>query len=122
MDNHINMSKSVNHIHIKITNECCCKHKNPISLTSKKYFSKASEGFVHGSDLQISAISFVDDNGLTIKTFPTTFQYFNLFINGMLQENGVGLVTPYELTIKGGFILDKDDPISLEFVSLIFEE
>ncbi|MGE6259263.1 DUF4183 domain-containing protein [Heyndrickxia sporothermodurans] len=121
MNNHINMSNSVNNIHIRIKNDCCCKQKQSVSLTSKKYFSKVSEGITNGSDLQISAISFVDDNGLPIKTFPTIFQYFNLFINGMLQENGVGLVTPYELTIKGGFILDKDDPISLEFISLIFE-
>lgn len=117
----INISHSFNHTNIKINNNCGCKHKQSVSLTSNRYFSKVSEGILYDSDLQIPATSFIDDNGLTIQTFPTAFQYYNLFINGMLQENGVCLIASSQITIKGGSILDKDDPISLEFISLFFD-
>lgn len=88
----------------------------PVSLVSRNFFSIVSAGTVLGSDLQIPASFFVDDNGNPITSFPTTFNYFNLFINGMIQENGVALVTPSQLTIKGGSVLDTGDPIALAFI------
>ncbi|WEG11534.1 DUF4183 domain-containing protein [Pullulanibacillus sp. KACC 23026] len=116
----IEVDHSFNNIYISFNNNFyCCKEPPPIPtimLTSQKYFSKVSNGTILGSDLIISVNSFVDDDGTPIEAFPKLYQYFNLYINGVIQQNGVGSVDPFQLTIKNGSILDKDDPISLEFV------
>lgn len=116
----IDIDHSFNNIYISFNNNFyCCKEKPPnppIILTSYKYFSKVSNGTIVGSDLMIPANSFVDDNGTPIEAFPALYQYFDLYINGIIQQNGVGSVTTFQLTIKDGSVLDKDDPISLEFV------
>ncbi len=103
---------------------CCCPKPptppNPPSaaLTSKKYFAHASAGMVSGQNLIFAAMSFVDDQGNPISTFPSEYSYFNLYINGMIQLNGVSAVNSTLLMITGGALLDSGDPIFIEFVIL----
>ncbi|WP_340085366.1 DUF4183 domain-containing protein [Siminovitchia sp. FSL H7-0308] len=66
-----------------------------------------------GADLTIPATAFVDDNGDAITAFPN-HAYFSLFINGMIQQNGVGTLASDELTIVGGAVLDLGNPIFVE--------
>ncbi|WCK55920.1 DUF4183 domain-containing protein [Aneurinibacillus sp. Ricciae_BoGa-3] len=83
------------------------------NLKSKKYFAPASAGTVVGADLNIASTSFVDDNGAAITAFPT-HAYYSLYINGLVQENGVATLTSTQLTIVGGASLDPGDPIFVE--------
>ncbi|WCK55922.1 DUF4183 domain-containing protein [Aneurinibacillus sp. Ricciae_BoGa-3] len=85
-------------------------------LASQKFFSRVSSGTVVGNDLVIPAVTFTDDDGNNITAFPSVFHYYNLFINGMIQPNGVVFVSPSQILISGGAVLDSDDPIALEFV------
>ncbi|KEO83191.1 DUF4183 domain-containing protein [Tumebacillus flagellatus] len=85
---------------------------NP-NFKSKKYYVLASAGTITGSDLDLAANLFVDDNGAPITAFPN-HAYFTLYINGMIQENGVATLTSSQLTILGGASLDGSDPIVLE--------
>jgi hypothetical protein len=86
-------------------------------LTSNKYFSTAGAGTTVGENLNLPAGSFTDDNGNVITSFPS-FSYFNLFINGMLQPNGITALTSTQIIITGGGILDPADPITVELVLL----
>ncbi|WAH45021.1 DUF4183 domain-containing protein (plasmid) [Alicyclobacillus fastidiosus] len=86
-------------------------------LTSNKYFSKAGAGATVGENLNLPAGSFTDDNGNAITSFPS-YSYFNLFINGMLQPNGVTALTSTQIVIIGGSTLDPADPIAVELVLL----
>ncbi len=88
-----------------------------LSLTSSKYFSKAGAGTTIGEDLYLPAGSFTDDNGNVITNFPS-YSYFNLYINGMLQPNGITALTSSQIVITGGGTLDPNDPITVELVLL----
>lgn len=87
------------------------------TLVSNKFNSTASAGTVVGGNLLIPAASFTDDNGNSITTFPSS-SYFNLFINGLLQPNGVTGLSPSQVEVIGGGALDPADPITLELVQL----
>jgi hypothetical protein len=106
------------HSHHHCCCNCCCNHSHhqKITLSSLKFFSKVSLGTISGANLIIPANTFVDDNGNGITAFPSVFQYFNLFINGMLQENGVVSISSSLIIIAGGAVLNSNDPIILEFV------
>ena len=88
-----------------------------VLLTSNKYFSKAGAGTTVGENLNLPAGSFTDDNGSFITSFPS-YSYFNLFINGMLQPNGITALTSTQIIITGGGILAPADPITVELVLL----
>jgi hypothetical protein len=62
------------------------------------------------------ASSFVDDNGDPVSAFPSQFEFYSLYINGMIQLNSVVSVSPFLIAISGGDTLDPDDPILIEFV------
>lgn len=85
----------------------------PPNFKTNKYYALASAGTVAGADLTIPATAFVDDNGNAITAFPN-HAYFSLFINGMIQQNGVGTLASDELTIVGGAVLDPGNPIFVE--------
>ncbi|MCL6445983.1 MAG: DUF4183 domain-containing protein [Alicyclobacillus sp.] len=85
-------------------------------LASLKFLSNVSAGVVSGADLIIPATAFVDDNGNSIVTFPSVFQYYNLYINGMIQLNGSVSVIPSAVIISDGAALDSHDPVLLEFI------
>ncbi|WCK55921.1 DUF4183 domain-containing protein [Aneurinibacillus sp. Ricciae_BoGa-3] len=83
------------------------------NLKSNKYFAPASAGTVAGGNLTILATAFVDDNGNAITAFPN-HAYYSLYINGLIQENGVATVTSSQIVISGGGALDPSDPIFVE--------
>ncbi|MFD2168683.1 DUF4183 domain-containing protein [Tumebacillus lipolyticus] len=85
----------------------------PPNFKSKKYFSVASSGTVAGADLVLDAADFVDDTGTAITAFPS-FAFYSLYINGMIQQNGVATLTSSTLTILGGAVLDGGDPITVQ--------
>jgi hypothetical protein len=80
-----------------------------------KYDSTASAGTVTGGDLTILAGSFTDDNGNAITAFPN-HATFSVYINGMIQPNGISTLTSAQLVITGGGALDPADPITVELV------
>jgi hypothetical protein len=86
-------------------------------LVSNKYFSYAGEGSVVGANLIISSINFTNDNGDSPSVF-SLYSYFNLFINGILQPNGVVILTPTQVLIVGGGLLEPSNPIIIELVLL----
>jgi hypothetical protein len=98
---------------------CCClpnpKPPTPY-IASKKFLAKASAGIPAGGSLILFASSFVDDSGNPVSAFPSQFEFYNLYINGMIQLNSVISVSPTLIAISGGDALDPDDPILIEFV------
>lgn len=93
-----------------------CPATKPIQLRSQKFFTKMSAGTHFGGDVILPASGFVDDNGNLISSFPASYEYVTLYINGVIQQNGVFTVAPSALVISGGATLDGDDPVTLEFV------
>ncbi|WP_431308612.1 DUF4183 domain-containing protein [Alicyclobacillus fastidiosus] len=80
---------------------CCYPHNEPLSLVSQKFFSKTSSGTHLGSELIIPVLGFVNDSGNTITSFPTGYSYTNLYINGVIQQNGTFTVVPSALLVIG---------------------
>jgi hypothetical protein len=80
-----------------------------------KYDSTAGAGTVAGGDLTIAATSFTDDNGNAITAFPN-HAAFSVYINGLIQPNGISTLSAASLVITGGGVLDPADPITVELV------
>lgn len=97
---------------------CGCNNDERSFITSNKYLTRASLGIKFQGDLIVPASVFVDDNGDRITSFVKDFDYYNLYINGMIQLNGVASVSPAQIVIFGGDALDLDNPILIEFVTL----
>lgn len=107
--------------HSRCCDDCChcchCHHKpKPSHLTSQSFFAKVSGGIPGGNNLTIPASSFIDDMGNPVVSFPTTYEYTTLYINGMIQQNGVFIITPSSITVINGAHLDSDDPIAIEVI------
>lgn len=97
----------------------CPPQPEPPSLTSQKFFAKVSSGTQLGNDLIILASNFVDNSGNTITSFPSGYEYMNLYVNGIIQQNGTFTVLSSALLVIGGAHLDPNDPIAIELVSQV---
>jgi hypothetical protein len=80
-----------------------------------KYDSTAGAGTVAGGNLTIAATAFTDDNGNAITAFPS-HAAFSVYINGLIQPNGISTLSATDLVIAGGGVLDPADPITVELV------
>ncbi|MFK4302031.1 MULTISPECIES: DUF4183 domain-containing protein [unclassified Paenibacillus] len=83
---------------------------------SKKFVSNILEGTGTGASFSIAAINFIDDAGLTITSFPTTFNYYLLYINGVLQLDNSSSVSATAINLPDGDTLDPSVPIMIEFI------
>ncbi|WAH45016.1 DUF4183 domain-containing protein (plasmid) [Alicyclobacillus fastidiosus] len=51
-----------------------------------------------------------------MSSFPSTYGYATLYVNGMIQQNGIFTVSPSAIVITGGAQLDTNDSITVELV------
>ncbi|WP_315115556.1 DUF4183 domain-containing protein [uncultured Clostridium sp.] len=85
-------------------------------LNSKRYYSTISAGTGTGATFAIAATASTDDTGATATAFPSSFAYYNLFINGIMQTADTSTVTTTAITIPGGDVLDGGTPVMVQFV------
>jgi ribose 5-phosphate isomerase len=83
---------------------------------SRRFVSTIGAGTGTGATFAIAATATTDDTGAAATAFPTTFSYYNLFVNGILQTADTSSVTTTAITIPGGDVLDAGIPITVQFV------
>ncbi|MGQ7169346.1 DUF4183 domain-containing protein, partial [Escherichia sp. R-CC3] len=62
-----------------------------------RFFYVTTAPTTAGNTLTIDAASFFDDNGTAVTTLPTLAtnnSYFNVYVNGVLQMEGISTYTP----------------------------
>ncbi|MFV5170643.1 DUF4183 domain-containing protein [Bacillus cereus] len=85
-------------------------------IAGRRFTSTAGTGTVAGADLTFANTDFTDDTG-AVTTFPASFAYLDLYINGVLQTaDTVTGVTTTTFTIVGGAVLDVATPLVIQFV------
>lgn len=85
-------------------------------IAGRRFTSTATAGTVAGADLTFANTDFTNDVG-AVTTFPASFAYLDLYINGMLQTaDTVTGVSTTAITIVGGATLDGATPLIIEFV------
>ncbi|QQZ10024.1 DUF4183 domain-containing protein [Heyndrickxia vini] len=87
-----------------------------VTPTSNRYVANVAAGNVTGSTTTIPAASFSDDSGTVLTSLPTVSanEYFNVFINGVLQQEGLSTLTTTNLTINAAVLVGV--PVVLEIV------
>ncbi|UOB80757.1 DUF4183 domain-containing protein [Bacillus sp. ZJS3] len=85
-------------------------------IAGRRFTSTAGTGTAAGADLTFANTDFTDDTG-AVTTFPASFAYLDLYINGVLQTaDTVTGVTTTTITIVGGAALDGATPLIIQFV------
>ncbi|WP_416825453.1 DUF4183 domain-containing protein [Ectobacillus polymachus] len=96
--------------------------------TDSRFFYVTTTSTAAGATLSIDAASFLNDTGTavtTLPTLPTNNSYFNVYINGVLQMEGISTYTPGitgvgSLAINvpaGGSGIPASTPVVLEIVT-----
>ncbi|MCC3375164.1 DUF4183 domain-containing protein [Cohnella sp. REN36] len=83
---------------------------------SRRFTSTISAGTGTGATFAIAATAFTSDAGTTATAFPATYNYYNLYINGIMQTADTSTVTTTTITIPGGDALDPGTPLVVQFV------
>ncbi|WP_274648703.1 DUF4183 domain-containing protein [Paenibacillus humicola] len=83
---------------------------------SRRFTSTFGAGTGTGATFAIAATAFTDDTGAAATAFPAVFNYYNLYINGLMQTADTSSVTTTAVTIPGGDALDGGTPIVVQFV------
>ncbi|MGN7168891.1 DUF4183 domain-containing protein [Paenibacillus cellulositrophicus] len=83
---------------------------------SVRFTSTIGAGTGTGATFTIAATAFTNDAGVAATAFPGTFNYYNLYLNGLMQTADVSSVTTTTLTIPGGDVLDPGTPVVVQFV------
>ena len=83
---------------------------------SLRFASTFGEGTGTGATFAIDATSFTDDSGAAATAFPSSFNYYNLYINGILQTADTSSITTTAITIPGGDALNDGIPLIVQFV------
>ncbi|PKJ54640.1 DUF4183 domain-containing protein [Bacillus sp. SN10] len=82
-------------------------------MASRRFTSTLGAGTGTGAAFAIAATACLNDAGTT------TFTYYNLYVNGILQPSVNSSVTTGPtgaITIPGGDALDSGIPITIEFI------
>ncbi|PEO01053.1 DUF4183 domain-containing protein [Bacillus toyonensis] len=79
-------------------------------IAGRRFVSTAATGTAAGADLTFANTDFTDDTG-AVTTFPASYAFFTLYINGVIQTGD----TITAATIVGGAVLDGGTPIAIEF-------
>lgn len=85
-------------------------------IASRRFDSTAAAGTGTGANWSVLATSFTNDAGTAATAFPASFSYYNLYINGMIQQGNTSSVTTTQITIPNGDAMDPGTPIIVEFV------
>ncbi|MBT2764420.1 DUF4183 domain-containing protein [Paenibacillus sp. ISL-20] len=88
----------------------------PPYQNSRRFTSTAGAGTGTGATFAIAATAFTNDAGTAATVFPSTFNYYNLYVNGLMQTADVSSVTTTTITIPGGDALDPGTPLIVQFV------
>ena len=92
-----------------------------VSGDSTRFFNVLAAPLVVADGTAVLATTFLDDTGEFASGFPViTNGYYNLYINGVLQEGNSYTVTATELTfneVEG--VLSAGTPLILEAVELV---
>ncbi|RUT35468.1 DUF4183 domain-containing protein [Paenibacillus zeisoli] len=83
---------------------------------SRRFTSTIGAGTGTGATFAIAATAFTNDAGVAATAFPGTFNYYNLFVNGLMQTADASSVTTTTITIPGGDALDPGTPIVIQFI------
>ncbi|MBJ9991538.1 DUF4183 domain-containing protein [Paenibacillus sp. S28] len=83
---------------------------------SVRFTSTIGAGTGTGATFAIAATAFTNDAGVAATAFPGTFNYYNLYLNGLMQTADVSSATTTTLTIPGGDVLDPGTPVVVQFV------
>lgn len=83
---------------------------------SRRFTSTIGAGTGTGATFAIPATAFINDTGAAATAFPSTFNFYNLFINGLMQTADTSSVTTTAITIPGADVLDVGTPIVVQFV------
>ncbi|MEK4029812.1 MULTISPECIES: DUF4183 domain-containing protein [Bacillaceae] len=85
-------------------------------MASRKFFATIGDGTGTGATFAIAATAFTDDTGAAATAFPGSLAYYVLYINAQPQTADTSTLTPTEITIPGGDVLDPATPILIEVV------
>ncbi|MFP3392088.1 DUF4183 domain-containing protein [Brevibacillus sp. SIMBA_040] len=85
-------------------------------ITSVRFNSTMGTGTGTGATFAIAATAFNNDAGAAATAFPSTFAYYNLYINGVLQQGNTSTVTTTTITIPDGDAENGGTPVTIEFV------
>lgn len=91
----------------------------PVQLpfqASRKFASSTGQGSGSGMTFSILATQFINDAGVAATAFPSTYSYYILNVNGVLQLSNTSTVTVNSVTIPNGDTLDFNTPVLLEFI------
>jgi len=83
---------------------------------SRRFSSTLGAGTGTGATFAIAATAFTDDAGASATAFPGTFNYYNLFINGIMQTADTSTITTTTITVPNGDTLDGGSPVVVQFV------
>lgn len=89
---------------------------NPVTT---RFFATITAGMIGATETTIPAASFTDDDDAPITELPTiaaTNDYFNVYINGVLQQNSLSTLTTASLVIAATDLLI-GTPVTIEVAS-----
>ncbi|MDQ0270106.1 DUF4183 domain-containing protein [Cytobacillus purgationiresistens] len=72
-----------------------------VNPSVSRYFATITAGMIGATDTTIPAASFVDDADAPVVALPdiTTDSYYNMYVNGVLQQSSVSTLTTADLVI-----------------------
>ncbi|MGE6575734.1 DUF4183 domain-containing protein [Paenibacillus xylanexedens] len=73
-----------------------------VTPATTRYFAAVAAGDIGATTITIAATSFVDDADAPVVTFPTltASQYFNVYVNGMLQQSSLSTISTTSLVLN----------------------
>ncbi|MFE6074945.1 DUF4183 domain-containing protein [Paenibacillus sp. NPDC057886] len=83
---------------------------------SLRFAATIGEGTGTGATFAIAATAFTNDAGTAATAFPATFNYYNFYVNGIMQTADTSSVTTTTITIPGGDALNGGTPVVVQFV------
>jgi hypothetical protein len=101
---------------LKIKKECVNLPIIKPFLGGRRFTSTIGDGTGTGATFAIAATTFTDDTGSATTAFPSSFAFYDLYINGVLQTDDVSSVTTTAITIPDGDALDDATPVIIEFI------
>ncbi|CAH0122447.1 MULTISPECIES: DUF4183 domain-containing protein [unclassified Paenibacillus] len=85
-------------------------------LLSLRYASTIGDGTGTGATFAIAATAFTDDTGAAVTAFPATYAFYNLYVNGVIQQGDASTLSTTAITIPDGNLLNPGNPVTVEIV------
>lgn len=100
---------------------------NAVPVNTRFYYDTIADT-AGGATLTIDAADFLQDDGSSVETLPNLSEnnsYFNVYINGVLQMNGISTYTPGATSVGslkvavpvGGDAIPTGTPVVLEVIN-----